>query len=87
MTIGYSITFSQDFMMDIVRKLMDNTKQRKISYISFEPSIHGDMALIIKYKERVGMSLDEALGGKSEWIDQRIALPLNQVYIDTELDV
>lgn len=74
--------------MDLIVKLMDTKKQRKVSYISFEPSLHGnDMTLVIKYKEKVSISLDDALGGKSEWIDQRIGLQLNQVYIDTELDV
>lgn len=85
MTIGYTITFTQEFLMDMIMKLMDTTKERKISYVSFEPSTHGDMALIIKYKEKVTISLDDALGGKSEWIDQRIVMPINQTVIDTEV--
>jgi hypothetical protein len=85
---GYTLTFTQEFMMDLIMKLMDTSKERKISYVSFEPSHFGnDVALIVKYKEKVAISLDEALGGKSEWVDQRIVLQLNKTYIDTELDV
>lgn len=88
MVPGYTLTFTQEFMMDVIMKLMDTSKERKISYVSFEPSRHGnDVALIIKYKEKVPVSLDDALGGKSEWVDQRIVLQLNKTYIDTELDV
>lgn len=86
MVPGYTVTFTEEFLMDIIKKLME-TKERKIGYISFEPSKHGDLALVIMFKEKVNISLDDAFGGKTEWIDQRISLPLHKVHIDTELDV
>lgn len=84
MSVGYSITFTQEFLMDIVKTLLTNTNLKKVSYVSFEPSDVGTMQLIIKYKELLPMSLDDAFGGHAEWVEKRIAMPITETVIPDE---